>query len=570
MIIGIDLGTTNSVAAYLSENGPTLIPNALGNFLTPSVVAVDDQDRILVGQSAKDYQVLHPSRCASVFKRYMGMTHDVKLGKHLFTPEKLSSVVLQSLKQDAEALLGMPITDAVITVPAYFNDNQRKATIAAGQMAGLNVRRILNEPTAAALAYGMHDQQDERILMIVDLGGGTFDVSIVEIFEGSIEVRATAGECFLGGEDFTMSMVANILKQRGMTLEKEELVAPKRVARLAQQCEVAKRRLSKEDSADVRFPDQKGEYSENSPVYQITKEQFQTWTGPILQRIDLPIRRALGDANLTRDDIQDILLVGGATRMPSVINRIQELFSKEPQCRLDPDLVVGLGASVQAGLFSHNSFVDDLVVSDVCPFTLGIQISKQIGDRDVSGYFMPIINRNTTIPASRVDRVQTVRPNQTTIEVTVYQGESRLVKDNLKISSFSVSGIPPGPAGQEIDIRFTYDLNGVLEVEATIVATGKKISHVVTHYAKNLSPSEIKKAINDMQGLKLHPRDDAINQFVIRRAERLFVELPVRERNVLGSLIDGFEGAMQLQDEQAINSCREALQEFMDMLDPEF
>ncbi len=569
MIIGIDLGTTNSVAAFLSPSGPALIPNAMGSYLTPSVVGIDQSDRILVGQAAKDFQVLHPDRCASVFKRHMGSVHEYKLANKPFTPEKLSSLVLMALKQDAEAHLKTEIKDAIITVPAYFNDNQRKATIAAGQMAGLNVRRILNEPTAAALAYGMHEQQDDRILLIVDLGGGTFDISIVEVFEGSIEVRATAGECFLGGEDFTMSIVSNILKQKGLSLEKEELLSPKRISRMTQQAEQVKRKLSKQDSAEMKIPDSKGDLTDNSETVTITAADFKTWTAPILQRIDLPIRRALGDARLKRDDIHDIILVGGATRMPMLVDRVRELFHKEPHSKLDPDLVVGLGASVQAGLFAQDSFVDDLVVSDVCPFTLGIQISKQIGDRDTSGYFMPIINRNTTIPVSRVDRVQTLRGNQTTIEVEVYQGESRMVKDNLKISSFEVNGIPPGPAGQEIDIRFTYDLNGILEVEATIVKTGRKVSHVVTHYAKNLSPVEIRRAVTEMQGLKLSPRDDAVNQAVLRRAERVYRELPTQERRMLDNLLDAFESSMQIQDEIAINECREALQAFLDVLDPE-
>jgi molecular chaperone HscC len=567
MIIGIDLGTTNSVAAYLADSGPTLIPNATGSFLTPSVVGVDENNRIIVGQAAKDYQVTHPDRCASVFKRYMGSVRDTKLGKHVFSPEKLSSLVLKSIKEDAEAYLKQPINEAVITVPAYFNDNQRKATIAAGQMAGFDVRRILNEPTAAALAYGMHDQSANRTLMIVDLGGGTFDVSIVEIFDGSIEVRATAGECFLGGEDFTMSIVANVLRQKGLSLEKEELISPKRVARLCQLCEQAKRKLSKEDVAEVRFPDAKGDINEHSEVISIAASQFQEWTANILQRIDLPIRRSLGDAKLNRSQIDEILLVGGATRMPAVVNRIREVFQKEPKSNLDPDLVVGLGASVQAGLFAQNSFVDDLVVSDVCPFTLGINISKQIADRDVPGFFMPIINRNTTIPVSRVDRVQTLHGNQIAIQVEVYQGESRMVKDNLKISAFEVTGLQLGPAGQEVDIRFTYDLNGVLEVEATIVKTGKKTSHVVTHFAKNLSPLEVRSAVKDMQGLKLHARDDAVNQAVLRRAERMFTELPAHERNVLNSMLDAFESAMEVKDEIAMNECRQVLDEFLNQFD---
>ena len=567
MIIGIDLGTTNSVAAYMAADGPKLIPNALGEYLTPSVVGAEKSGKLLVGRAAKDFQVLEPERCVSQFKRFMGLDKKLEIGGKSFSPEQLSSLVLKAIKQDAEVFLNAPVQEAVITVPAYFNDNQRKATIAAGQIAGFDVKRILNEPTAAALAYGMHCGREDRTLMILDLGGGTFDVSIVEVFDGTIEVKASSGECFLGGEDFTASMAAYLLKLRGEVLEQSELKHPKMVSRLIQQCELAKRKLSKDDCASIRIPDYSGEFHDNSKVCEMTISQFNDATSRILERAELPIRRALGDAEISRDRIDQVLLVGGATRMRSFVDYVKHKFQREPKSQLNPDEVVAIGAAVQAGLFANNAIVEDLVVTDVSPFTLGIAISKKIGDENLPDYFLPIINRNTTIPVSRVDRVQTISPNQTKIDVHVYQGEGRMIKDNLKIGSFEASGIPPGPSGQEIDVRFTYDLNGVLEVEATIVKTGKKISHVITQHAKSLTPMDIKRAIEQMQTYKHHPRDELVNQAVLRRAERIYKELPLQQRDQLGDMIDGFEGVLQSQDKQAIGEIRQLLELALDRLE---
>ena len=567
MIIGIDLGTTNSVAAVLGEDGPRLIQNALGQSLTPSVVAIDEQNSLLVGRTAKEFQVTNPQACMAVFKRYMGSDWKTSLNGRTFTPEQLSSLVLRQLKQDAEASLGEQIADVVITVPAYFQEPQRKATIQAGRIAGFNVRRILNEPTAAALAYGFHEAREDKILVVLDLGGGTFDVSVVEHFGGTLEVRASAGESFLGGEDFTRTMTARVLESMGLVFERIELEAPKLVSRLMQQCESAKCLLSRQELATVRIPDRRGEYHDDSPVAEITREQFYKWTENILARIEMPIRRALGDAGLKPADVQEVILAGGATRMPQFQQRIAELFGRPPQCRLNPDEVVALGAAVQAGLIADHRSVEDLVVTDVCPFTLGIEISKNLGDEHRPGYFMPILHRNTTIPASRVERVNTVRPNQPVVSVKVFQGEGRRVENNLLLGEFDVPGIPSGPAGQEVDVRLTYDLNGVLEVEATIVETKQRVTHLITRHARGMSEADIARAVAEMQTLKTHPREESVNRFLLQRAERLFQELPRTERGWLTSLLDGFESALALQDAEAIAKFREELTEFLDRFD---
>jgi molecular chaperone HscC len=566
-IVGIDLGTTNSAVAYLSEEGPCLIPNALGENLTPSVVGMDSDGKLLVGRAAKELQVVHPQRCADLFKRHMGSEWTADVAGRRFGPEELSSIVLRSLKADAEAYFKEDVTRAVITVPAYFNDRQRKATLTAGRIAGFQVERIFNEPTAAALAYGFHESHEDKILLIFDLGGGTFDVSLVEIFDGTLEVRASSGESFLGGEDFTRAVAARVLESQGLGFERTELDAPLLVARVMRECELAKCRLSRQEATNVRIPDKKGEFRDDSPRVAVTRVQLETWTRHILARVDSPVRRVLGDARLKREDVHQVLLVGGATRMPAVIDRVTELLGTAPQRRLNPDEVVALGAAVQAGLIARDEGVNDLVVTDVAPFTLGVEISKELGNERRHGYFLPIIQRNTTIPVSRINRVGTVEPNQTSILVRVYQGEGRRVEDNLLLGEFEVAGIPLGPPGQEVDIRFSYDLNGVLEVEATVVATKRKVSQVITRHSRGLSPEQVRQALKDMEKLKTHPREEAVNRLLIRRAERAYRELSLRGREELSRLLDGLEGALNLQDAAAIERHRSALEEFLERCD---
>jgi molecular chaperone HscC len=567
-IIGIDLGTTNSLAAWLCDDGPRIIPNALGERLTPSVVGVDDDGTLLVGAAAKELQVVKPAQCAALFKRYMGSDHTMRLGKRDFTPEELSSIVLRSLKNDASAQFGEEVTQAVITVPAYFNNRQREATIRAGEIAGLQVRRIVNEPTAASLAYGMHGAGGDKTILVFDLGGGTFDVSLVDFFDGALEVRASSGECFLGGEDFTRAMAARLLETQQLVFERAELEQAAMVARLVRQCELAKRALSSQQTAVVRMPDRSGNLSEAVPALSVDRAQFQQWTQHYVARMELPLRRVLGDARLNWHDLDEVILVGGATRMPAVVELITRLFGKPPGQRLNPDEVVALGAAVQAGLIDQSKAVEDLVVTDVAPFTLGIETSKQFGPEFRGGYFTPVIFRNTTIPVSRVERVVTIAANQRHVIVKIYQGEARHVADNLLLGEFRVGPVPAGPAGSEsVDVRFTYDLNGVLEVEATVVSTGKKCSHVVTRHAHGLTARQVAVAVADLQRLKIDPREEEVNRFLLRRAERLYEELPYEARMALSSLLDGFEEALALQEPQAIERNREALQEFLNQFD---
>ncbi|HEX3313636.1 MAG TPA: Hsp70 family protein [Gemmataceae bacterium] len=568
-IVGIDLGTTNSAVAYLTAKGPEIIPNALGESLTPSVVGIDLDGNVIVGRTARELAVLHPERTAAVFKRKMGLDWKTDVAGKSFTAEELSSLVLRSLKEDAEAHFKEPVRRAVITVPAYFNDRQRKATLNAGRIAGLEVDRILNEPTAAALAYGFHEAKEEKTLLIFDLGGGTFDVSVVEIFDGVIEVKASSGETFLGGEDFTRNLTARILDACGVRFEQAEMMTPKRVSRLLQQCEIAKRKLSRLETVEVAVPDNNGEIDEKSRKIPVTRVEFANWTDKLLARLDGPLRRALGDARLTRDQIAEVLLVGGATRMPNVALKVRDWFGKPPQCRLNPDEVVALGAAVQAGLHAQHQSVDDIVVTDVAPFTLGIETSKRLGSELREGYFLPVLHRNTAIPASRVQTIETVFPNQTEMVVKIFQGEGRKTTENLRLGEFRVTDIPRGPAGQPVDVRFTYDLNGVLEVEATVQQTQRTFNHVVTQYAQGMTKAQIDRAIREMAALKTHPRDEAINRHLLRRCERLYKELPQVLREQLGMLLDGFEMSLADQDPAEVASNRQALEIFLSQFDPE-
>ena len=567
-IVGIDLGTTNSAVGAMVDSKPVLIPNSVGTKLTQSVVGIDDSGEILVGAAAKEHQVLHPDQCASCFKRQIGSDWTATLGKHRFSATQLSSFVLKSLKADAEAFLKTPVDRAVITVPAYFNNQQRQATIEAGKLSGFKVERIINEPTAAALAYGVHETDAEKTIAVFDLGGGTFDISIVDFFEGAVEVRASAGEAILGGEDFTRALARTVLANRSVMFEHAEISYPAMVSRLIQQCEKAKRSLSKNESTEILVPDKKGNLNPDGEKFTVDREMLHSACKPLTQRLVVPVRRAMGDAKVGRKDLDQAILVGGATRMPLIINMATECLGRPPTGEINPDEVVALGATIQAGLIADDAALEDMVVVDVAPFTLGVEISKMLGQEQRQGYFLPVINRNTVIPTSRAHPLATVSPNQTEVELLVYQGEGRMVKDNHLLGKLDITGIPRGPAGQEIEVRFTYDSNGVLEVEVTIVKTKQKKRLVITKHASNLSEKEVNKALAAMEKLKIHPREKSANRFAIKRAERQFQELPSMLRDELGMYLDAFEAALDSQDPSEIDDVRTSLEMFLSAHDP--
>jgi molecular chaperone HscC len=554
--VGIDLGTTNSLVAIFQNGKPELIPNPFQKFLTPSVVGILPSGEVLVGQPAVELRITHPERTASCFKRYMGTDRSIGIAGKKFTAQELSSLVLKSLARDAEAYLNQSITDAVITVPAYFNEHQRKATQMAGEMAGLNVRRIVNEPTAAALVYGFNAPQVEKKLCVIDLGGGTFDVTVMDVFEGTLEIKATAGQSMLGGEDFTDRIVSAVLKQMNMQMEAAEIKAPKLVARLRHECNNAKVTLTNNEESTIRIPNSGGVIGEQAQLVKVQRSTFAKLCEPLMQRIREPISRALRDAELSPNEIDDVILVGGATRMPILRETVQNLFSKQGRIEFNPDEVVALGASIQAALILQDAAVEDLVMTDVCPFTLGVEVCKEFGGRIAEGYFQPIIHRNSTIPISKEEQFSTICPNQDKVEIRIYQGDSRRVADNVELGLLSVEGIPPGPAGSPFYIRFSYDLNGVLEVEA-YAPGGRKHRSVLTNHVRGLSPQQVQIAINRLQQLKFYPREDMRHQNLARYCERLMGEVNQHQRAELDQILDGYENALAQGDREIAEKARE-------------
>jgi molecular chaperone HscC len=556
MIIGIDLGTTNSLVGVWRNGKAELIPNALGHLLTPSCVSLDDDGTVLVGLPARDRLLTRPEHTAAAFKRYMGTERKLKLGKREFRPEELSALVLKALKQDAEHFLGEPVTEAIITVPAYFNDTQRKATRIAGEMAGLKVERLLNEPTAAALAYGLHHADPHSQFLVFDLGGGTFDVSILELFSGVMEVRATAGDNFLGGEDFVAALVEGFLSTtvKGQGLELRQL-GPADLAQLQLEGERVKRALSSGDEAVFAFHHRGKDYR-----WTVDAPQFEKLCGELLERLRRPIERALRDAKLSVAALDRIVLVGGATRMPVIHRLVARLFGRFPNREINPDEAIALGAAAQAGLKARDAALNDVVMTDVSPYTLGIEIAEEYFQGFMrGGVFMPVIERNTVIPASRSKRVVAVRDYQTEINVKIYQGESHEVGENILLGTLKVP-MPRLPrAEQQVDVRFTYNINGLLEVEATVVATKSQQSLVIEQTPGAMTAGEIQDSLLALAELKIHPREQAENRALVERLKRLYEQNLGERRDWLGQQIAAFEAVMERQDPRDILDVRERI-----------
>lgn len=552
MIVGIDLGTTNSLIAYYSEEGPKIIPNRLGKNLTPSVVSVDEEGNVYVGETARERMSLYPNSVAQTFKRSMGTERDYVLsGKH-FKPEELSSLVLRSLKEDAEAYLGEPVTEAVISVPAYFDDKRRKATKRAGELAGLKVDRMISEPTAAAVAYGLYDKTQDTRFLVFDLGGGTFDVSILELYHNILEVRAVAGDNYLGGEDFTEVMAKLFLQKKKLQLQG---LTEKEQVRLYRQAEKAKREISDKDRVTMSFLQGEEQIEE-----QITYKEYEEACEELLMKIREPVKKSLADAGLKLSDIDEVLLIGGATRLSVVRDFLIRLFRKFPDTRMNPDETVALGAAVQAAMKERREEVKEVILTDVCSFTLGTEVSVEYEeDLFEHGRFCPIIERNTVIPASHTERLYTAHDNQKKVRVRVLQGESRFAKNNLYLGELEID-VPKGPKGQEaVDVTYTYDINSLLEVEVTVVSTGLKQKMIIKGEENQMTDEEIKKRMEELAYLKIQPRDYEENRLVLTRAERMYEEALGDRRKKLDHYITAFESALKKGDHDEIADARKAL-----------
>ena len=488
-IIGIDLGTTNSCVAVMEGGQPTVIVNAEGSRTTPSVVAFTKNGERLVGDTAKRQAVTNPDRTISSIKREMGRNYTVNINHKKYTPQEISSMILQKLKKDAEAYLGEPVTDAVITVPAYFDDAQRKATKDAGRIAGLNVHRIINEPTAAALAYGLDNAIPQKIL-VYDLGGGTFDVSVIEISEGMIEVLATAGNNRLGGDDYDKRICDYLLREfqqlEGVNLAKD----PVALKRVKEESEKAKIALSSATVTNINLPYISA--NRNGPVHMditMTRAKFEELTQDLTESTAGPVQTALADAGLRPADLSKVLLVGGSTRIPAVQEKVRHLLGQEPSKNLNPDECVALGAAIQGGKLAGDSSLNEILLMDVTPLTLSIET--------VGGVSTPLIQRNTTIP-TRYSQVFTTAQNfQTSVVIKVLQGERQFAKDNKLLGKFTLRGIRRAMAGvPQIEVTFDIDANGIVNVSAKDLGTGKE-QHITITISSNMSDEEIEEAVQN-------------------------------------------------------------------------
>jgi len=540
-IIGIDLGTTNSCVSVLEGGEPTVITNPEGGRTTPSVVAfAKDGDR-LVGQTAKRQAVTNPENTIFSIKRFMGRMFKevdneisevpykveknsngaviVKANDKDYTPPEISAMVLQKLKQDAEEYLGSKVTDAVITVPAYFNDSQRQATKDAGKIAGLNVRRIINEPTAASLAYGLDKKKDEKIA-VFDLGGGTFDVSILELGDGVFEVKSSNGDGHLGGDDFDQKVINWIAeefkKSDGIDLRED----PMALQRLKEAAESAKKELSSSKQTDINLPFVTADASGPKHLnLNLSRAKFDELVSDLIDRTIDPCKKALSDAGLSSSDIDEVILVGGSTRIPKIQERVKEIFGKEPNKSVNPDEVVALGAAIQGGVLAGD--VDDVLLLDVTPLSLGIETLGSVSTK--------LIERNTTIPTKKSQIFSTAADNQTTVEIHVLQGEREMASDNKTIGRFHLADIPPSPRGvPQIEVTFDIDANGILNVGAQDKATGKEQS-IRIEASSGISEAEIEKMVNDSKKNEQKDKEKREQVDVVNQAEHLIYET---EKNI--------------------------------------
>jgi len=558
--VGIDLGTTNSLVAYWTDDGPKIIPNVLGSNLTPSVVSVDENGEIYVGQIAKERKITHPQLTASSFKRFMGTEKVFKLGQYSFSPEDLSSFVIRSLKADAEAFFGASVDEAVISVPAYFNDAQRKATKHAAELAGLKVERLISEPTAAAISYGLHQEKSETSFLVFDLGGGTFDVSILELFEGVMQVKSIAGDNFLGGEDFSDLLASYFIENNGIDTN---ALDQKARSYIQKQAELCKCELSNNVSGKMVFT-----FNDKTLETIIDRVTYEKLANSLLLRLRHPIERALRDAELMPNDLDSVILIGGATRMHVVRSVVSKMFGRLPNSNINPDESVALGAAIQVALKERNQALSEVILTDVCPYSLGTDVVKHMGNgRLESGYFYPIIERNTPIPVSKVETFCTVHDNQTMINLEVYQGESRMVENNIKIGELNID-FPPEPAGSEvIDVRYTYDINGILEVEVISKKSGVKKRIVIEKSPGSMTPEEIEERLKALREIKIHPRERTENKLLLARGERIYEESIGEIREYVSGILHEFESVMSRQNEMEVRKAAEVLRKKLDELE---
>ncbi|MDI3481152.1 MAG: molecular chaperone DnaK [Tepidanaerobacteraceae bacterium] len=559
-VIGIDLGTTNSVVAYMEGGQPVVIPNSEGSRLTPSVVAFTKDGERLVGQLAKRQAITNPERTVISIKRHMGTDYKVNIDGKSYTPQEISAMILAKLKQDAESYLGEKITQAVITVPAYFTDSQRQATKDAGKIAGLEVLRIINEPTASALAYGL-DKGEDHTILVYDLGGGTFDVSILELGDGVFEVKATSGNNRLGGDDFDQRIIDYVAdefqKEHGIDLRKDRMA----LQRLKEAAEKAKIELSTMVTTNINLPFITADASGPKHLdITLTRAKFEELTRDLVEATIGPTQRALSDAGLKPQDIDKVILVGGSTRIPAVQEAIKKFIGKEPHKGVNPDEVVAMGAAIQAGVLAGE--VHDVVLLDVTPLSLGIET--------LGGVFTKLIERNTTIPTSKSQIFTTAADGQTSVDIHVLQGERPMAADNVTLGRFQLTGIPPAPRGvPRIEVTFDIDVNGIVHVSAKDLGTGKEQKITITS-STGLKEEEIQRMIKDAEKYaeedrKKKEKIEAKNQAdsLIYQSEKMLGELKDKisqeDAEKVKKEIDNVKKALETDDVEKIKKATDEL-----------
>ena len=525
MIVGIDLGTTNSLVGVYQDGQVKLIPNAFGEFLTPSVVALDDNDEIIVGKIAKERLVTHPDKTLAQFKRFMGSKHELVLGDRTYKAEELSSFIIRKLVDDAETFLGEKVDEVIVSVPAYFNDAQRYATKLAGQFAGVKIERIINEPSAAALAKKSMSNQEDQSFVVVDFGGGTLDISVVELFDNVVEIVSIAGDNRLGGEDFTAAIAEEFLTSNHLS---RKSISREFYSKILVQAEKAKLNLNTNEEVKMVVMDQEKEYS-----LDLTYQRFYELCQPLLARLKSVLDRALMDARYSYVSSENVVLVGGTSKLRLVQDFLSYCIDQAVQLTDDPDKMIAKGCALLAGIKGRQGEVRDLLLSDICPFTLGTSV---VGDR-----FSPIIERNSPLPASKKEQYYTAELGQNHVKVEVYQGEMMKASQNLFLGELEVPVPVNHQAHEGLTIRFTYDLNGILDVEVTIDSTQEVFNHVILQESITLTEDEIKEKQAELTRYKINAQETEVYRFLIEKANRVYSMLLGRRRDELMAETRRFE-----------------------------